>query len=153
MQGMIVHHEQAVRMTSLVPGRAASDGVRMLARRIEASQEDEIELMRRWLRARGQAVPEAAEHAHHGAHHGARMPGMLTAEQLARLESASGEEFDRLFLELMIFHHEGALIMVEQLFATEGGGQDTEIFQFASHVDSDQRIEILRMRRMLQAGA
>lgn len=76
------------------------------------------------------------------------MPGMLTREQLDQLAAATGDTFDRLFLEFMILHHEGALAMVEELFASDGG-QETEIFQFASHVDSDQRIEIQRMRRML----
>jgi uncharacterized protein (DUF305 family) len=149
MQHMIAHHRQAVEMTGLVAARSASDDVRRMAQRIEASQEDELRQMERWLQARGEALPAA--HAHHG--HGAAgrpaMPGMLTDAQLAELAVARGEAFDSLFLELMIFHHEGALVMVEELFATPGAGQDTEIFQFASHVDSDQRIEIDRMRRLL----
>jgi uncharacterized protein (DUF305 family) len=157
MQDMIAHHRQAVEMTALVPQRAGSASIRTLARRIEVSQDDEILLMRHWLDARGAAVPDG--HAHHGHHagHGAHggpatahdMPGMLTDAQLARLAAASGAEFDRLFLEFMIFHHEGALVMVADLFAAEGAGQETEIFQFASHVDSDQRMEIDRMRRLL----
>jgi uncharacterized protein (DUF305 family) len=157
MQDMIAHHRQAVEMTALVPQRAGSASIRTLARRIEVSQDDEILLMRHWLEARRAVVPDV--HAHHGHHagHGAHagpgtahdMPGMLTDAQLARLAAASGAEFDRLFLEFMIFHHEGALVMVADLFAAEGAGQETEIFQFASHVDSDQRMEIDRMRRLL----
>jgi uncharacterized protein (DUF305 family) len=118
-----------------------------------------MEVMRRWLSERGEQVPEGMDHHHHhqpGAGHAghgadsdhAPMPGMLTAAQLERLAAARGAEFDRLFLEAMIFHHEGALLMVAALFQA-GGGQDPEVFQFASHVDGDQRIEIARMYRML----
>lgn len=146
MQHMIVHHAQALEMTSLVRERTTNEQIRLLARRIERSQEDEMARMRSWLRARGAAVPD--EHAHHSGHEG--MPGMASAEELARLRAATGPAFDRLFLELMIRHHEGALVMVEQLFATPGAGQDPELFQFASHVDADQRMEIARMRRLLQ---
>jgi uncharacterized protein (DUF305 family) len=147
MQDMIVHHAQATEMTALVAARAARDDIRLLARRIERSQEDELARMRSWLRARGAAVPD--EHAHHAQTHAA-MPGMASADELARLRAASGAAFDRLFLELMIRHHEGALVMVAQLFATPGAGHEAELFQFASHVDADQRMEIERMRRMLQ---
>lgn len=158
MQGMIAHHAQAVEMTALVPDRAARADVRLLAMRIAVSQEDEMELMRRWLENRGEAVPALdaghGAHAHHG-DPGAGpdlMPGMLDAAGMARLRAATGPEFDRLFLEAMIAHHEGALVMVAELMATDGAGQEPELFQFASHVDSDQRIEIGRMRRMLEAG-
>lgn len=163
MRDMIHHHAQAVEMTALVPERASRADVHSLARRIEASQADEIALMTRWLEERGEAAPamEAAHHHHahhdhhphhgHGDHEAELMPGMLSAAQMARLAAASGEEFDRLFLEFMIFHHEGALVMVEDLLASEGAAQETEIFQFASHVDSDQRVEIDRMRRMLDS--
>jgi uncharacterized protein (DUF305 family) len=87
-------------------------------------------------------------HAHHGSQ-AALMPGMLTAEEMSRLAAASGTEFDRTFLEMMIKHHEGALIMVEQLFATPGAGQESEMFAFASDVVDDQRIEIDRMAQLL----
>jgi uncharacterized protein (DUF305 family) len=147
MQGMIVHHAQAVDLTALVRDRTDNPHILLLARRIEASQEDELALMQRWLRAR--SVSAAGEHAQHG--HDAHMPGMLSPEQMARLESARGAAFDRLFLELMIVHHEGALAMVQQLFASEDGGQDIEIFDFASHVDADQRMEIARMRALLRS--
>jgi uncharacterized protein (DUF305 family) len=156
MQAMLVHHAQALEMTGLVPERTEREDIRLLARRIEVSQVDEIAQMQSWLEARGEAVPNVSptggHHHHHHGHHGHDMPGMLTPEQLARLAQATGDEFDRLFLEFMIFHHEGAILMVEELFATEGAGQESEIFQFASHVDSDQRIEIARMRRMLHAS-
>ncbi len=120
--------------------------MRLLARRIELSQADEITVMQRWLRARGQAVPDPNAHHHHA---GALMPGMLTPEEMRRLEAATGKEFDRLFLESMIRHHDGALTMVNDLFSTAGAGQEPEIFAFASDVDADQRIEIDRMSAML----
>jgi uncharacterized protein (DUF305 family) len=145
MQEMITHHAQAVEMTALLRTRTARPDMRLLASRIEASQEDEMAFMRRWLEARGHAAPDA--HAHH--EHGATlMPGMLTAEEMTRLAAAAGADFDRLFLEGMIKHHAGALEMVASLFASPGAGQDTEIFAFASDVDADQRIEIARMEDM-----
>jgi uncharacterized protein (DUF305 family) len=170
MQDMIVHHAQAVEMTALVPDRSARADVLRLAARIESSQEAELALMRRWLEQRGEPVRpppgtgdgDGRDHDHdhgdpqghgtrgHGSHH--LMPGMLDAEGMARLEAASGEDFDRLFLEAMIRHHEGALVMVAGLLATDGAGQEPELFRFAAHVESDQRIEIERMRRMLQGG-
>jgi uncharacterized protein (DUF305 family) len=159
MQGMIPHHAQALEMTALVPERTRREDVRLLARRIELSQKDEIALMQRWLAERGEEVPgldahhghadHHGQHGHHGAEGHAMMPGMLTEAEMRTLARASGAEFDRLFLEFMIRHHEGALVMVEELFASGGAGEDGEIFQFAAHVDSDQRIEIARMRRML----
>lgn len=151
MQSMIAHHAQALDMTALVPVRSGRDDIRLLARRIEASQADEMAWMERWLQARG----EAATGAGHGAHgHGTatdskHAAGMLTTEELARLAAASGGAFDRLFVESMIRHHEGALAMVETLFEVPGAGREPELFQFASHVDADQRMEIARMRRLL----
>lgn len=146
---MIGHHAQAVQMVALVPGRSARDDVRMMAERIGVSQRDEIAMMERWLRGRGLPVPSAdSAHAHHGGGH-AHMPGMLTAEEMGRLAAASGAEFDRLFLELMIRHHEGALVMVAELFGTPGGGQASDVFLIANEVDADQRMEIDRMRAML----
>jgi uncharacterized protein (DUF305 family) len=147
MQGMIAHHSQALEMTALRPERSRSDDLRLMALRIELSQADEIAMMRAWLKTRGEPLPD--EHAHHLAH-GALMPGMLTAEEMATLASARGAEFDRLFLELMIKHHEGALVMVDGLFATAGAGQESDVFAFASDVVDDQRIEIQRMAAMLK---
>ena len=148
MQGMIHHHAQALDMTELLATRTNSDDMKKLALRISVSQTDEIKMMRRWLTVRGQEVP--GEHAHHmpGA---PLMPGMLNAEEMARLAAAKGTEFDRLFLEGMIKHHGGALTMVHDLFATPGAGQDSEIYAFASDVDADQRMEIDRMAAMLAA--
>jgi uncharacterized protein (DUF305 family) len=150
MQHMIAHHVQALVMTRLVPSRSRRADVGLLARRIEASQLAEIERMRRWLTERGEGVPQTEPHAGHqsGAPPHADMPGMASAEELARLARMTGAEFDRLFLELMIRHHEVALTMVAELFASEGAGREPEIFQFASHVDADQRAEIARMRRL-----
>ena len=146
MQGMIGHHAQALEMTALVPERTQRDDMRLLAKRIDLSQADEIRMMQQWLEARGQQVPEP--HAHHAAG-AALMPGMLSAEEMARLAAARGDAFDRLFLELMIKHHEGALTMVKELYGTAGAGQESEIHAFASDVDADQRMEIDRMRGMI----
>jgi uncharacterized protein (DUF305 family) len=104
-------------------------------------------MMREWLQARG--VTPAGEPAHHTPA-GMHMPGMLSRQEMERLAGSTGAEFDRLFLEFMIRHHEGALIMVKELFSTPGAGQESEIFAFASDVDADQRMEIDRMRVMLK---
>jgi len=145
MQGMIGHHAQALEMTTLLQSRTRNEDMRKLALRIEVSQADEIKMMQEWLKRRGQPAPDP--HAHHGP--GAPlMPGMLTPEEMSRLRAAAGAEFDRLFLEFMIKHHEGALTMVTDLFSTAGAGQEPEIFAFASDVDADQRMEIDRMRGM-----
>jgi uncharacterized protein (DUF305 family) len=147
MQGMIGHHAQALEMVALLRSRTNREDMRLLARRIELSQADEITLLQRWLQMRGDQVPDA--HAHHAA--GATlMPGMLTPEEMGRLEAATGQEFDRLFLEFMVKHHEGALVMVSELFSSPGAGQESDIFAFATDVDADQRIEIARMGAMLR---
>lgn len=139
--GMIDHHAQAIRMTSLVGERTESTDLPLFAERLEISQQDEIALMEKWLEAR-----EETE-ASHG-HDGHLMPGMLTEEQFAELEAASGADFDRLFVEYMIYHHVGAIQMVEELLAG-GGGQEPELYQLISHIDADQRIEINRMQGLL----
>jgi uncharacterized protein (DUF305 family) len=144
MQDMIRHHAQALDMTRLIADRTENEAIRRAGRRIDASQQDEIALMRRWLEARGERTTPSAAHAGHHL-----MPGMLDAEAMARLAASRGEAFDRLFLESMIRHHEGALVMVRDLFAIEGAGREPEIYQFANHVDADQRAEIARMRRLL----
>ena len=147
MQGMIGHHAQALEMVALLRSRTNREDMRLFARRIELSQEDEISLMQRWLQMRGARVPDA--HAHHAA--GATlMPGMLTPDEMGRLEAATGKEFDRLFLESMVKHHEGALVMVSELFASPGAAQESDIFSFATDIDADQRIEIARMGAMLR---
>jgi uncharacterized protein (DUF305 family) len=146
MQGMIAHHAQALDMVALVPSRTQRADLKLLAERIRLSQADEIAMMRQWLEARGQAVPDP--HPDHG-NRAVLMPGMLGAAEMTRLAEATGAAFDRLFLEGMIRHHEGALTMVDQLFASEGAGQEPEIFAFVSDVDADQRMEIDRMGAML----
>jgi uncharacterized protein (DUF305 family) len=146
---MLLHHAQALQMVALVPVHSTRPDLQLLAERIAVSQRDEMAMMRDWLVAHGAAVPDtAAEHAHH---EGAAMPGMATAGELARLRATSGAEFDRLFLDLMIRHHEGALVMVATLLATPGAGRDSEVFRLATDVDADQRAEIARMRRLRSA--
>lgn len=155
MQGMIAHHAQALVMTEMTPTRAVSDRFMSLSERITVSQVSEIAMMQNWLRTRGEAVPstDATHHHHMGDGVSMMMPGMLTEDQLAEMRSATGLEFERLFLTYMIGHHEGALVMVAELFAQDGAAQETDVFQFASDVDSDQRMEIRRMREMLASMA
>lgn len=148
MQDMLPHHAQALQMTAMVGARTQREDLPLFARRMDISQDDEMAQIERWLEVRDEPVPDADAGPDHGGMDGMDMPGMLTEEELTALEAAEGEEFDRLFLESMIRHHEGALAMVSQLLEDEGG-QETEIFQFVNHVDSDQRIEITRMQQML----
>ena len=148
MQGMIGHHAQALEMSALVYTNSQSEDMKLLAKRIEVSQIDEINMMKEWLTARREALPD--EHAHHAGDH-ALMPGMLTQAEMKALAAAKGVAFDRLFLQGMIKHHQGAITMVKELFATPRAGQDAEIFAFASDVDADQSMEIDRMSAMLAA--
>jgi uncharacterized protein (DUF305 family) len=145
MQGMIGHHAQALEMTTLLYERSTWQDIRMLAQRIDVSQADEINMMQGWLVVRDEGVPGNADHHAHGT---MLMPGMLTPDQMAELAAATGSDFDRLFLEYMIMHHQGAVIMVEELFASPGAAQESQIFNFASDVIADQSMEITRMRRM-----
>ena len=145
VQGMIMHHEQALLMTSLVDERTARDDLPRLALRLDVSQHDEIAQLTAWLEARGEQVPLSGAQHHHGHD---QMPGILTDQQLTELAASSGAQFDRLFLEYMIFHHEGAIEMVDALLSGDGG-QESELFQLASHIDGDQRVEISRMTRLL----
>ncbi len=148
MRGMIHHHAQALVMTSLVRERSASADIPLLARRMEISQESEIEVMERWLTDRGEQPPDADDHRHdHGAG-GGLMPGMVSADKLARLAAAGGREFDGRFLQYMIRHHRGALTMVRRLAAANGGAEP-EIGAFSRHVEADQGIEIGRMQELL----
>jgi uncharacterized protein (DUF305 family) len=153
MQGMIMHHAQAVEMTALIPSHTQNTELRTLGARISRSQSDEIKFMKRWLTARGEpvsmAMPAMAgmDMAHHPM---PLMPGMLTPEQMEALRKAKDADFDRLFLTGMIQHHGGALTMVKDLFDTAGSGQDAELFNFASDVDSGQRAEIRIMQGMLE---
>lgn len=146
MQGMISHHAQALEMTELLETRTESDAMRQTARRIDLSQEDEIEMMQDWLRERGQEVTAIDAHHAPGA---MRMPGMLSDEEMESLADADGVAFDRLFLELMIEHHRGALTMVDNLLDQRGAAQDSQLFAFTSDITADQTAEINRMDAML----
>lgn len=147
MAGMIHHHAQALEMSRLAPSHGASADLRILAERIINAQNDEIDLMQRWLRDRGEHVPTVGGGP---AHDGAMMPGMLTADQMAALDAARGEEFDRLYLQFMIQHHQGAVTMVEELVASPGGAREESVFKLASDIGADQSSEITRMQTMLR---
>ena len=149
--GMIVHHAQAVLIAGWAATHGGSPALRALCERIVVGQRDEIAIMQRWLEERHRAVPDsdAGRHTMPGMDHPMLMPGMLTPEQLAQLDTARGPEFDRLFLTFMIQHHRGALTMVRQLVDTPGAARDGPLFQIASDVSADQTTEIDRMTRML----
>jgi uncharacterized protein (DUF305 family) len=154
MSGMIPHHAQAVLIAGWAASHGARSDVRILCERQVVAQRDEIEFMRNWLRDRGEPVP-TANATHHrmkmnGVEHDMLMPGMLTADELARLDKARGAEWDRLFLQAMIRHHEGAIKMVDDLFASYGALQDDDVYKFASDVYADQSTEIERMQKMLE---
>jgi len=153
MQGMIMHHAQAVEMTALIASHTDNKELRLLGARISSSQADEIKFMKRWLAGRGEPVSLAMlempgmDMSHEKM---PLMPGMLTPEQMDALRKAKGAEFDRLFLTGMIQHHNGALTMVKDLFDTAGAGQDAELFNFAMDADNSQRAEIGIMQGMLE---
>ncbi len=147
MRGMIHHHAQALEMAEMAPTHGASPQLRIMAARIINAQKDEIALMEAWLEENGLAAPDPA-HAGH-----THMPGMLTAGQMADLDAARGADWDMRFLTYMIQHHEGAVIMVEELFATDGGAQGDAVFKLASDIEADQSSEIDRMRTMLREMA
>jgi uncharacterized protein (DUF305 family) len=169
MQGMISHHAQALAMVSLIPSRSTRQDVRLLGQRIAISQHDEIILMQHWLEdhqqvaptvdsqfvvrmpgmtTAGMAMPGMQQDA---SKHWMMMPGMLTDDEMAALAKATGPEFDRLLLEGMIRHHQGAITMVSNLFHTPGAGQAPDVYAFASGVVADQTAEIARMQKMLAA--
>jgi len=143
MQGMIAHHAQAIHMSRMAAAHQANPRVIKFAAKIDQSQQAEIRLMQEWLRSNQQFAPDTSSWRHMS------MPGMLTTEQLAQLDAAKGTDFDRLFLTLMIQHHEGALAMVKDLFAAPGAGQDVDVSVFANDVDVVQTAEIGAMRQML----
>jgi uncharacterized protein (DUF305 family) len=157
MQGMIMHHEQAVEMTAMIAAHTQNKELRTLGARISTSQSDEIKFMKRWLAARGDELPDpmpdmpgmdmSTDKPHPAM---GLMPGMLTPQQMEALRKARGAEFDRLFLVGMIQHHNGALTMVKDLFNTAGAGQDAELFNFATDADNTQRAEIRIMEGMLK---
>jgi len=160
MQGMIMHHSQAVEMTDLLRTRTRNKDLQALGKRISISQTDEMKYMQQWLEDRG-LPPSMGPMNHMGAMKGmqhmdhanmgsmALMPGMLTPEQMKALKQATGRAFDHLFLTGMIQHHTGALVMVQDLFNTPGAGQDAVLFDFATDVDNTQRAEISIMQDML----
>jgi uncharacterized protein (DUF305 family) len=145
VRDMLHHHSQAIEMTGYVEERTDDEDVRLLAERMDLSQTDEMVLLEKWLQARGEPVRDPDASHEHAAD---SMPGLLTDAEMAQLEAAEGDEFDVLFLTFMIRHHQGAIQMVEELYAV-GGGQETEIDTFARHVEADQGIEITRMQQML----
>jgi uncharacterized protein (DUF305 family) len=162
MQGMIMHHSQAVKMTDLLRTRTSNKDLRELGKRINISQADEINYMKQWLADRGQPTSmEMGNMNHMSAMQGSShmehmhmdsmplMPGMLTPQQMKALEQARGPVFDHLFLTGMIQHHNGALVMVQDLFDTPGAGQDAILFDFATDIDNTQRAEIQIMQNML----
>ncbi|MDA1080740.1 MAG: DUF305 domain-containing protein [Gemmatimonadetes bacterium] len=155
MSGMIAHHAQAVVMAGWAVSHGASDAIRRLCERIVVGQNDEIVLMQTWLRDRREPVPSATatrmRMVMNGMEHDMLMPGMLSDEQMAQLDKARGVDFDRLFLHGMIGHHEGAIIMVDELFNSPGAGQEEIVFRFASDVYADQTTEIGFMQKMLAA--
>lgn len=177
MQGMIVHHAQAVEMTAMIPSHTRNEALHSLGARISSSQSDEIKFMKRWLAARGEPIStgmakmpgmdmshETSQETSHESspetsHETSKatsqegmalMPGMLTPRQMEALRKAKGAEFDHLFLVGMIQHHNGALTMVKDLFDTAGAGQDAELFNFATDADNTQRAEIRIMENMLK---
>jgi uncharacterized protein (DUF305 family) len=147
MSDMIPHHHQALVMSRLVAERTGRNAMIELADRITATQKDEIAFMQDWLRERGEPVPDPTDHAAMHTHHD--MAGMASPEELEQLEAASGADFDRLFLELMIDHHQGAIEMVETLLDTRGSAQDPVLYEFVIDVLNDQTAEIERMNAML----
>ena len=150
MQEMIHHHWQAILMTNWVRRRTASRDIPLLAERMKISQESETELMQRWLKARGIEPRDASDHRGHDHGTGKGLPpGMLTIDELGRLFTADGRRFDRLFLRYMIRHHQGALVMVQQLRRSSGSGAEPELDAFTRHVEADQAIEIGRMQDLL----
>ena len=147
MQDMIPHHDQAVQMADLVADRTNRPEVVDAAGRITLSQQDEIEFMEQWLTDRSEQVPDPADHA--AMHTSHRMAGMATPEQMADLAATEGTDFDRMFLQLMITHHEGAIAMVEELLEQPGSAYDPVLFEFANDVENDQTAEIERMHALL----
>lgn len=153
MTGMIHHHAQALVMSALAPTHGASATIRTLTARITNAQKDEIGVMQRWLRERGRPVPEVDDDGHMAGagDHTMQMAGMLSPQQLDELSRAEGPEYDRLFLTYMIQHHNGAVTMVHELFATDGAAQDEFVFKLASDIQVDQTTEVARMQQMLDA--
>ncbi len=154
MQGMIMHHSQAVEMTALMPSRTHNKDLLAFGKRISISQSDEMKFMKQWLEDRGKPVEMPMDHSHMdhskmGAMAPMMMPGMLTPEQMKTLAKATGPAFDHLFLTGMIQHHGGALTMVQDLFSVPAAGQDSLLYDFVTDVDNTQSAEIKIMQGML----
>lgn len=167
VQGMIIHHAQAVVMSDWAPTHGAEPNLLILAKRIALSQHDEITMMQHWLQERNLPTPDPLHmlpgdttpiHDRSGmdmpgmdmGDHPIMMMGMLNSEQMHQLDAAHGVAFDSLYLTGMIKHHQGALDMVAQLFSTPGSGQQPELSAFATDIDAGQRAEITRMQAMLR---
>jgi uncharacterized protein (DUF305 family) len=166
---MIPHHSQALEMSALASDRTENPTVLALAARITGGQEEEIGRMRQWLQSRGlaeeagaatmaasdgaPASPPAHDHAMHDMPETEAsvhlMPGLLTPAEMEELARATGSDFDRLYLSYMIYHHRGAIQMVDELFSTDSGGKEDEVFRFAAEIRTDQSTEVARMERML----
>ncbi len=147
MQDMIPHHHQALEMAELVADRTNRPELIDVAGRINVSQQDEIEFMQQWLRERGERVPNPGDHDTMHTDH--RMAGMASPPQMADLAAAEGTDFGRLFLQLMITHHDGAVTMVEELLKQPGAAYDPVLFEFTNDVTNDQTTEIERMNVLL----
>jgi uncharacterized protein (DUF305 family) len=147
MQGMILHHHQALLMSRLASDRTNNENVLDLAGRIDVSQDDEIMLMQDWLKERSEMVPDPADH--HSSHMSHDMVGMATAEQMTNLVNSKSIDFDELFLSLMITHHDGAIKMVKELRDQPGSAYDPLLNEFVSDVANDQAVEIERMNELL----
>lgn len=155
MQGMIPHHAQAIIMSRWAVERTSRQDVKVLAEKIINAQTDEIRSMRKWLADRHEEVPDSNSTRHkmkmNGMVHEMLMPGMLTDEQMADLDKARGKEFEKAFLNGMIYHHLGAIGMVRDLLSHGDAGHDDTVFRFAGDVEADQSAEVHRMRLMLEA--
>ena len=146
MQGMIVHHYQAFLMSEMATARTNNQTILGLAGRIDVSQTDEINFMKTWLSDRAQTIPDPAMHNHMHDH---KMMGMATPEQMSQLEASNSIDFDRLYLSLMIKHHDGAIDMVERLYEFPGSAYDPQLYEFVTDLGNDQEIEIERMNGIL----
>ena len=146
LKGMIVHHYQAFLMSEMAPSRTNNQTILDLAGRIDASQIDEIDFMENWLTERGKSVPDPTQtgHSHHH-----KMMGMATPEQMNKLEASNSTDFDRLYLNLMIRHHDGAIDMVDRLNEFPGSAYDPQLYEFVTDLENDQAVEIERMNGIL----
>ena len=146
LQGMIVHHYQAFLMSEMAPSRTNNQTILDLAGRIDASQIDEIDFMENWLAERGKSIPDPTMmgHSHHH-----KMMGMATPEQMNKLEASNSTDFDRLYLNLMIRHHDGAIDMVDRLNEFPGSAYDPQLYEFVTDLENDQAVEIERMNGIL----